>query len=226
LKIAADTSAIVTGGASGLGKAAAAALISAGAKVAIFDFNRDAGRATAEELGAVYCEVDVTSEDSTLAGFEKARSAHGQERIFVGCAGGGGRAAKIVSKNRDTGAIKRMSSADFDAVVQLNVVASFRGAAMTAAGMLHLQPLEDGERGVIILTSSVAAQDGQVGQVAYAAAKAGINGLVLPIARDLASEGIRVNAIMPGIFATPPMLGVPPPVLASLAASVDRKSVV
>jgi NAD(P)-dependent dehydrogenase (short-subunit alcohol dehydrogenase family) len=219
MQITKETAAIVTGGASGLGKASATALVAAGAKVAIFDMNIEKGEATAKEIGAVFCEVNVMSEDSCLAGFAKARAANGQERIFVGCAGGG-MGGKIISRDKTTGEIKRLSTEIFDRVVQLNLVSSFRCAAMTSAGMATLEPLEDGERGVITLTASVAAQDGQIGQVAYGSAKAGINGLVLPIARDLSSEGIRINSIMPGIFATPPMLGVPPHVLQSLAASV------
>jgi NAD(P)-dependent dehydrogenase (short-subunit alcohol dehydrogenase family) len=159
------------------------------------------------------------SEESCVAGFEKARAANGLERIFVACAGGA-RAGKIVSRDKATGAIKRLATEDYDRVIQLNLIGSYRCASMTAAGMLELQPLEDGERGVITLTASVAAQDGQIGQVAYASAKAGINGLVLPIARDLASDGIRINSIMPGIFATPLLLAMAPNVVEALAASV------
>jgi NAD(P)-dependent dehydrogenase (short-subunit alcohol dehydrogenase family) len=219
MQISKDTPAIVTGGASGLGLATARALRSAGVKLAIFDLNAEAGAAVARELDAIYCEVNVMSEESCAAGFAKARAANGQERILVACAGGG-RSAKIISRDKATGEIKRLATEDYERVVQLNLIGSFRCAAMTAAGMATLQPLEDGERGIITLTASVAAQDGQIGQVAYASAKAGINGLVLPIARDLSSEGIRINSIMPGIFSTPPMLGVPKNVLESLAASV------
>lgn len=214
-----DTAAIVTGGASGLGKATAKALADAGAKVAILDINAEKGEAAAKEIGAVFCQVNVMDEASCEAGFAKARAANGQERIFVGCAGGGS-ASKIVSRNRETGAIKRYPTKEFDRIVQLNLVASYRCCAMTAEGMLSLDPLEDAERGVITLTASVAAQDGQIGQVAYGSSKAGVNGLVLPIARDLMNEGVRINSIMPGIFATPPMMGVPEKVLESLAASV------
>jgi NAD(P)-dependent dehydrogenase (short-subunit alcohol dehydrogenase family) len=125
-----------------------------------------------------------------------------------------------VSRDKATGAIKRLATEDYARVIQLNLIGSYRCAAMTAAGMVTLPALEDGERGVITLTASVAAQDGQIGQVAYASAKAGVNGLVLPIARDLAGDGVRINSIMPGIFATPLMLGAAPNVLESLAASV------
>lgn len=219
MQIEANTAAIVTGGASGLGRASATALAAAGAKVAIFDLNAEKGEAVAAEIGAVFCEVNVMSEESCLAGFAKARAINGQERILVACAGGG-KSMKIVSRDKETGEIKRMPTAEFERVVQLNLISSFRCAAMAAEGMLSLEPLEDGERGVITLTASVAAQDAQIGQVSYGAAKAGINGLVLPIARDLSSVGIRINSIMPGIFATPPMLAARPQVLETLAASV------
>jgi len=219
MQITRDTAAIVTGGASGLGFATASALADAGAKVAIFDINLEKGEAAAKQIGATFCDVNIMDEASCEAGFAAARAANGQERIFVGCAGGG-LPKKTISRDRETGAIKRFPTDDFNRVIQLNLVGTFRCITMTAAGMATLDPLDDGERGVITCTASVAAQDGQVGQVAYASAKAGINGLVLPIARDLSSEGIRINSIMPGIFATPPMLGAPENVLQSLAASV------
>jgi NAD(P)-dependent dehydrogenase (short-subunit alcohol dehydrogenase family) len=219
MQITEGMSAIVTGGASGLGLATARALRAAGIKVALFDVNAAAGAAMATELAAEFCEVDVTSEESCAAGFAKARAANGQERIFVACAGSA-RAAKIVSRDKATGAIRRLSTDEFERVIRLNLIGSFRCAAMTAAGMLELPPLEDGERGAIVLTASVAAQEGQIGQVAYASSKAGVNGMILPIARDLAGDGIRINSIMPGIFATPLMLGMPPNVVESLAASV------
>jgi NAD(P)-dependent dehydrogenase (short-subunit alcohol dehydrogenase family) len=219
MQISKATAAVVTGGASGLGLATARALAAAGAKVAIFDMNREAGEAVAHELGGVFCEVNVTSEEMVVAGFERARAAHGQEAILVNCAGGG-RGAKTASRDRATGAIKRHSTEDFDRVVQINLIGSFRCITAAAAGMMTLEPGEDGERGVITNTASVAAQEGQIGQAAYSASKAGIVGMTLTIARDLASEGIRINTIMPGIFATPPMLGVPKPIFDGLAASV------
>jgi NAD(P)-dependent dehydrogenase (short-subunit alcohol dehydrogenase family) len=219
MKITGESVAIVSGGGSGLGRATATALASAGAKVAIFDINVKNGEEVAKEIGALFCEVNVTSEDSCAAGFDKVRGTLGQERILV-CCPGGGLAMKIVSRDKKTGEIKRLPTSEFERIVQLNLVSSFRCAAMTAAGMVTLPPLEDGERGVITLTASVAAQDAQMGQLAYGAAKAGINGLVLPIARDLSSEGIRINSIMPGLFATPPMMAAPAQVLESLAASV------
>ena len=158
MKIDQSTAAIVTGGASGLGYATARALRDAGVNVAIFDINAEMGTRTAEEIGAVFCEVNVMDEASCEAGFEKARAANGQERIFVGCAGGSN-AGKIISRDKATGAIKRCATDRFEQVIKLNTVASFRCAAMTAAGMATLDPLQDGERGVITLTASVAAQD-------------------------------------------------------------------
>jgi NAD(P)-dependent dehydrogenase (short-subunit alcohol dehydrogenase family) len=197
--------AVVTGGASGLGRASATALARAGVKVAIFDINAEQGEAVAREIGGTFCNVNIMSEESVLAGFEKARAAHGQERVLVHCAvvSKGG---KTVSKDKETGGFKRLSTEDYEFSALGILVASYRMASIAALGMASLAPLEDDERGTIILTSSAAAQDGQVGQVAYGSLKAGVNGLVLPMARDLMDLGIRVNSIMPGIFATPPML--------------------
>lgn len=212
--------AVVTGGASGLGRASARALAAAGIKVAVFDINEEGGEAIAKEIGGVFCKVDIMSEESVLAGFEKARAAHGQERVLVHCAvvSSGG---KTVSKNRETGEFSRLSTELFQKASDGTLVASYRMASISALGMASLDPInDDGERGVITLTASVAAQDGQIGQVPYGSTKAGVNGLVLPMARDLMDLGIRVNSIMPGIFATPPMLGVPEKVLAVLSASV------
>lgn len=219
MKIEQGMAAIVTGGASGLGEASARALAAQGLKVAIFDLNAEKGSAVAADIGGVFCETDVMSEESCASSFARARAAHGQERVFVGCAGGGV-SAKIVSRDKKTGAIKRCPTETFAKVVELNLISTYRCVSMTAEGMMTLDPLEDGERGVITCTASVAAQDGQIGQTAYGSAKAGINGLVLPAARDLMNEGIRINSIMPGIFATPPMMGAPAQVLDSLAASV------
>lgn len=219
MKIDEKTTAIVTGGASGLGRASAAALSAAGAKVAIFDINVDAGEKVAAEIGGVFCKVDITSEESAVAGFDKARSAHGQERVLVHCAMTS-RRGKTLSFDKETRGYKRTSTEDYAYGVNGVLVASYRMASLSALGMASLAPLEDGERGVITLTASVAAQDAQIGQVIYGSAKAGVNGLVLPLARDLMDLGIRVNSIMPGIFATPLMLGAPQNVLDSLAASV------
>jgi len=154
-----------------------------------------------------------------VAGFARARAAHGQERILVHCAMTSKR-GKTLSFDKETGAYKRTPTEDYDYGVQGILVASYRMASLSALGMTTLEPLEDGERGCITLTASVAAQDAQIGQVIYGSAKAGVNGLVLPLARDLMDVGIRVNSIMPGIFATPLMLGARQQVLDSLAASV------
>ncbi len=214
-----NTAAVVTGGASGLGRASVMALASAGVRVAVFDINEEAGEALARDIGGIFCKVNILDEDSVLAGFDKARAAHGQERVLVHCAQVS-KGAKTVSRNKETGGFKRMTTEDFAFAAQGILVASYRVASISALGMAGLDPLEDDERGVITLTSSAAAQDGQIGQVAYGANKAGVNGLVLPMARDLMDLGIRVNSIMPGIFATPPMLGVPEKVLSVLSASV------
>jgi NAD(P)-dependent dehydrogenase (short-subunit alcohol dehydrogenase family) len=219
MKIDNTISAVVTGGASGLGKASAIALSSAGAKVAIFDINAEAGEKIAKEIGGIFCKVDITSEESAVAGFEKARAAHGQERVLVHCAMTA-RRGKTLAFDKESRAFKRTSTEDYAYGVNGILVASYRMASISALGMASLPPLEDNERGVITLTASVAAQDAQIGQVIYGSAKAGVNGLVLPMARDLMDLGIRVNSIMPGIFATPLMLGAPQNVLDSLAASV------
>ena len=219
MRIDSSTAAVVTGGASGLGQATAEALASAGVKVAIFDVNEEKGEAVAKAIGGLFCKVDITSEESVVAGFAKARAAHGQERVLVHCAMTS-RRGKTLSYDKEAGKLKRLSTEDYIYGVQGILVASYRLASLSAEGMATLEPLEDGERGCITLTASVAAQDGQIGQVIYGSAKAGVNGLVLPMARDLSDVGIRVNSIMPGIFATPLMLGAKPQVLESLAASV------
>jgi NAD(P)-dependent dehydrogenase (short-subunit alcohol dehydrogenase family) len=219
MKIDASVSAVVTGGASGLGRATAEALAATGAKVAIFDVNEAQGMAIAEAIGGIFCKVDINSEDAVIAGFAKARAAHGQERILVHCAMTS-RRGKTLAFDKEAGKLKRLSTADFEAGVQGVLVASYRLASLSAEGMATLVGLEDGERGSITLTASVAAQDGQIGQVVYASGKAGVNGLVLPMARDLSDLGIRVNSIMPGIFATPLMLGAKQNVIDSLSASV------
>jgi len=219
MRIDSTTAAVVTGGASGLGKASAEALAAAGAKVAVFDVNAEKGEEVARAIGGVFCNVDITSEDSVVAGFAKAREAHGQERICVHCAMTS-RRGKTLAFDKEAGKLKRLSTEDYEYGVQGILVASYRIASLSAEGMAALDPLEDGERGCITLTASVAAQDAQIGQVTYGSAKAGVNGLVLPLARDLMDLGIRVNAIMPGIFATPLMLGAKQNVLDSLAASV------
>jgi NAD(P)-dependent dehydrogenase (short-subunit alcohol dehydrogenase family) len=211
--------AVVTGGASGLGEATARALAGAGVKVALFDINIQKGEELAKALGGVFCQVNVTQDDSVDAGFRQAREAHGQERILVNCAGTGN-AFKTASRDKTTGEIKHFPLDAFDRIIQINLVGTFRCIAKSAAGMLTLEPLEDDERGVIINTASIAAEDGQIGQAAYSASKAGIAGMTLPIARDLMSVGVRVNTILPGIFDTPLMGNMKPNVRDALAQNV------
>ena len=219
MKLDSQVSAVITGGASGLGAATARHLASRGVKVALFDLDEAQGEALAKELGGIFCKVDVTSEDQVDAGFAKARAAIGQERILVNCAGTGN-AIKTASRDKATGEIRSFPTANFDRIIQINLVGTFRCIAKSAAGMLTLAPQEDGERGVIVNTASVAAQDGQMGQASYSASKAGIVGMTLPIARDLMGEGIRVNTILPGIFNTPLLQAAPDNVKAALAATV------
>lgn len=220
MKLDNSVCAVVTGGASGLGAATARALAAKGVKVAIFDMQAEKGKAMAAEIGGVFCEVNVTSDESVIAGFEKARAAHGQERILVNCAGTGA-AMKTASRSKQDGSIKYYPAEAFNWLIQINLVGTFRCVALSAAGMMTLDPQnDDGERGAIVNTASVAGEDGQMGQVAYAASKAGVIGMTLPIARDLMSEGIRINTILPGIFETPLMLGAPQQVKDALAASV------
>jgi NAD(P)-dependent dehydrogenase (short-subunit alcohol dehydrogenase family) len=211
--------AVVTGGASGLGAATARALAAKGAKVAIFDLQKEKGEAIAREIGGVFCEVNVTSDESVDAGFAKARAAHGQEAVLVCCAGTGN-AMKTASRSKEDGSIRHFSLEAFNWLIQINLIGTFRCVAKSAAGMLTLDPGKDGERGAIVMTASVAAEDGQIGQAAYSASKGGVVGMTLPIARDLMNEGIRVNTILPGIFDTPLMQGAPQQVKEALAASV------
>jgi NAD(P)-dependent dehydrogenase (short-subunit alcohol dehydrogenase family) len=214
-----NVAAVITGGASGLGAATARALAAKGAKVALFDLDAGKGEALAAEIGGVFCQVDVTLDASVDAGFAKARAANGQERILVNCAGTGN-AIKTASRSKEDGSIRHFPLAAFDKIIQINLVGTFRCIAKSAAGMLTLDPLEEGERGVIVNTASVAAEDGQVGQAAYAASKGGVVALTLPVARDLMNDGIRVNTILPGIFDTPLLAQAPQPVRDALAAQV------
>jgi NAD(P)-dependent dehydrogenase (short-subunit alcohol dehydrogenase family) len=217
MKLDSSLSAVVTGGASGLGAATARLLAAQGVKVAVFDMNPKTGEAVAEALGGVFCQVNVTSEADVDAAFAKARAAHGQERILVNCAGTGV-SFKTASRDRATGEGKHFPLDAFESVIQVNLIGAFRCIAKSSAGMLSLDPLEDGERGAIINTASIAAQDGQIGQAAYSASKAGIVGLTLVVARDLASDGIRCNTIMPGVMDTPMMAAMPQSVREALGA--------
>ncbi len=207
MRIDSSISAVVTGGASGLGLASVKALREAGAKVAIFDLNPEAGEKAAAETGAVFCQADVLSDDSLDAAFASARAVNGQERILISCAGGGN-AMTTIRKDKATGAIEIFPTAEFARVVTLNAIGTFATITRFAAGAATLEPV-DGERGAIVCTASVAAQDGQMGQAAYAAGKAAIAGMTLPVARDLGRFGIRINTILPGIFGTPLMNRAP-----------------
>jgi len=219
MKLDSTVAAVVTGGASGLGAATARALAAKGVKVALFDMNEEAGEAIAKEIGGVFCKVNVTSDESVDEGLAKARAANGQERILVNCAGIAP-PIKTIRRDRETGEISHHPLDVFESVIQVNLIGTFRCIAKSAAGMASADELVDGERGLIVDTASVAAQDGQIGQAAYAASKAGVLGMCLPIARDLMSEGIRVNTILPGIFETPMMKGLPEKAQASLAQMV------
>lgn len=224
MNIDASTAAIVTGGASGLGEATARMLAGHGAKVAIFDLNADRGERLAQELKGVFCQVDVSNEASVDAGLVKARAAHGVERVLVNCAGIGP-AKKTIARDKATGAIVPHDTTTFAKIVGINLIGSFQMIAKCAAAMAGLAPVtKDGGRGVVVNTASVAAEDGQIGQAAYAASKGGVVGMTLPIARDLSREGIRVMTIMPGLFATPLFDTVSPEFRASLEAQVPFPS--
>ncbi|KAF0184039.1 MAG: SDR family NAD(P)-dependent oxidoreductase [Hyphomonadaceae bacterium] len=219
MQLDSSISAVITGGASGLGEATARALAAQGVKVALFDMNAEKGEKVAKELGGVFCQMNVTDEASVDAAFAKSRAAIGQERILVNCAGTGN-AVKTASRSKDTGEIKHFPLNQFDLIIQINLVGTFRCIAKSAAGMLTLPVLADGDRGAIVNTASVAAVDGQIGQAAYSASKGGVVGMTLPIARDLSSENIRVNTILPGIFNTPLLAAAPQNVKDALGASV------
>jgi NAD(P)-dependent dehydrogenase (short-subunit alcohol dehydrogenase family) len=218
MELWANQVAVVTGGASGLGAASAKALADAGLKVALFDLNEEAGQAKAAELGGIFQKVDVSDAASVKAGFAAVTEQLGTPRVLVNCAGIGP-AAKTVSRG------EAHDAALFSKVVGINLVGSFQCASQAAAGMVSCEPMApDGQRGVIINTASVAAYEGQVGQVAYAASKGGIVGMTLPMARDLADKGVRVCTIAPGLFLTPLLEGLPQEVQDSLGAQVPFPS--
>jgi NAD(P)-dependent dehydrogenase (short-subunit alcohol dehydrogenase family) len=210
----AGMAALVSGGASGLGRATAAALAGAGAKVTLLDINAAAAEAAAGELGGLGLGCDVTDGAATEAAVAVARDRHGAARIVVNCAGIG-RAGRIIDRDG-----KPMPLEQFKQVIEVNLIGSFNLLRLAAADMATLDPLDDGERGVIIMTASIAAYDGQIGQAAYSASKGGIVGLTLPAAREFARYGIRVAAIAPGVFATPMMAGLPQAAQDSLGAMV------
>jgi len=211
--------AVVTGAASGLGEATARALAARGAKVAVFDRDGHRGEQVASEIGGVFCEVDVTSDDKVAAAFAKARSGHGQERVLVNCAGIAN-AVKTVGRDKETKAAKFYPLQQFELAIQINLIGTFRCIAHSAYGMVDLEPLAEGERGAIVNTASVAAEDGQIGQAAYSASKGGVMAMALPIARDLMNDGVRVNTILPGVFKTPMVAMMPPNVQDALGAQV------
>jgi NAD(P)-dependent dehydrogenase (short-subunit alcohol dehydrogenase family) len=218
MNIDSSLAAVVTGGASGLGLATVKALRAAGASVAIFDLNEETGEQAAAETGSLFCRCDVLTDDSVDEAFAKARAANGQERALVCCAGGGN-AIPTARRDKKTGEIKMFPSDQFEWVLRLNTVGTFRCITRAAAGMMELEPIE-GERGVLVNTASAAATEGQMGQAAYSAAKAAIVGMTLTIARDLSREGIRVNTIQPGIFNTPAMARATPEMLEALGGMV------
>ena len=219
MKLNSSISAVITGGASGLGEATARALAASGVKVALFDMNEERGEGVAAELGGIFCKANITSDADVDAAFAKARAAIGQERILVNCAGTG-KSVKTASRDRATGEIKHYPLDLFEQLIQINLIGTFRCIAKSAAGMLTLPALETGERGTIVNTASAAAEDGQVGQAGYSASKAGVVGMTLPIARDLMGDGIRVNTLLPGIFDTPLMALAPDSVREALAAGI------
>jgi len=205
--------AIVTGGGSGLGAETARALAAAGAKVTVLDLDSDGVKAVAGETGGLGLTCDVSSAEAAEAAVAQAREAHGPCRVLVNCAG-------IAPAKRIVGRDGPMPLEAFEKVVKVNLIGSFNLMRLAAADMLGADPLEDGERGVIISTSSVAASEGQVGQAAYAASKAGIIGMMLPAAREFAKNGVRVLTIAPGLIATPLLLNMPQEVQDNLAAQV------
>ena len=208
------TAALVTGGASGLGAQTARELAKRGAKVAVLDRNGAGAKAVAAEIGGIGVECDITSTESVLAAIAAAREAHGPARLLMNIAGIG-TAKRLIGKDGTP-----MPLEDFERVVKVNLIGTFNVIRLATAKMVKLDPLEDGERGVIVNTASVAAFDGQVGQEAYAASKGGIVALTLPLARDLAQFGVRVVTIAPGLFLTPLMAELPEAVQQSLAASI------
>lgn len=219
MKLDNTLAAVVTGGGSGLGEATARALAAAGVKVGIFDLNEEAGTKIAAEIGGTFAKVDVSDSASVAAGFETIRAAHGQESICVNCAGVGF-AAKTIDREGNA-----HDPALFGKIVGINLIGTFNVASQSAAGMVTQDPkTADGERGVIVNTASVAAFDGQVGQIGYGASKAAVAGMTLPMARDLSRDGVRVMTIAPGLFGTPMLKGMPEEVQTALAAMVPFPS--
>lgn len=210
--------ALVTGGGSGLGEAVARELARQGAKVAVLDVNGDNAERVAAAIGGVAQRCDITSAEQVSAALDAAEARHGTARIVMNVAGIGG-AKRLVAKDGSPAPLE-----DFERVVRVNLLGTYNVMRLAAARIARLEPLADGERGVMLMTASVAAFDGQVGQQAYAASKAGIAGMTLPMARDLAQHGIRVMTIAPGLFLTPLLHQLPEAVQQSLAASIPFPS--
>ena len=210
--------ALVTGGGSGLGEATARELARLGAKVAVLDVNLDNAKKVAADIGGIALQADVTSGPSMEAALAEAAAAHGPARILMQIAGIG-TAKRVIGKNGNAASLE-----DFAKVVNVNLIGTYNAARLFAAACAKLEPMEDGERGAMVFTASVAAFDGQVGQQAYSASKGGVVGMTLPMARDLAQHGIRVCTIAPGLFNTPLMRTLPEPVQQSLAASIPFPS--
>jgi NAD(P)-dependent dehydrogenase (short-subunit alcohol dehydrogenase family) len=205
--------AIVTGGASGLGAATAEMLAEAGAKVTILDVNDEGARAIANKIAGLAVHCDVTDAEGTAKAVAAAKDRHGVARIIINCAGIGP-ARRIVGRDGP------MPLEDFARVIQINLIGTFNVMRLTGAAMQTLDTLQDGERGIIVCTASVAAYEGQIGQAAYAASKGGVVALVMPAAREFAQFGVRVNAVAPGIFSTPMLHALPEAAQQSLATSV------
>ena len=219
MKLQSGLSAVITGGASGLGEACARRLAEAGVKVTLFDLNDEKGEALASEIGGLYAKTDVSDPEAVKAGLARAREAHGQERIAINCAGIGG-AAKTVDRDGNP-----LNPDHFMKIIKVNLFGTFNVASQSAAGMAAADPLDDdGERGVIINTASVAAFEGQIGQLCYSASKGGVVGMTLPMARDLARSGIRVCTIAPGLFLTPLLMSLREEARKSLGAQVPFPS--
>lgn len=211
------TSAIVTGGASGLGEATARLLAAQGAKVAILDLNGVGATAIAAEIGGIGIKTDTSSEESVTVALDEIASTHGDARIVVNCAG-------IGTAGRVVGREGPMPLAEFQKVINVNLIGTFNVLRLTAHRMSLLSPVEDGERGVIINTASAAAFEGQIGQAAYSASKGGVVAMMLPAVRELARFGVRINTVAPGIFLTPLLYTLPEEAQQALAADIPFPS--
>jgi len=213
MHLSSEVAAIVTGGASGLGEATARMLAAQGCSVSIFDMDAERGERIAKEINGLFVHTDVSDPDAIATSLNAARTEHGQERICVCCAG-------IAPGAKTVGKEGAHDAALFAKTIQINLLGVFNMASQSAAGMANADPLPTGERGVVINTASIAAYEGQVGQVAYAASKGGVASMTLPMARDLSRNNIRVMAIAPGLFLTPMLQGLPQDVQDSLGKTV------